>query len=510
MDKFVASLEQTPSLSPGPASDQTELLFAVLSAIDTAFIIWSDDDKLLLCNDGMRDLWGYPDELLVKGTPLIELVRFQAGKGVYGAGDVETQTQERLAKLKLFQGHERDFISMPNGKILRARVFNVEGLGRVFSYTDVSGAMQAEQTIRDNEARFREILSTSPIGIAVISNQTKERIFVNQAMVDLFGAKSEADLLNQDIAITWRDPSQLAHVREMMATDRRLVNYLAERVRLDGSTCWALLNSHNAIFAGEECRVVWHHDITARREMEIALQESQDQLEILNANKDRFFSIIAHDLRGPFTGLLGYSNFLAQIARNEGSEKIAEAAECVHDSAQNVYNLLEDLLNWSKLQMDHVAFNPQKTDATKIVRETFSLFRSIAGEKGLHLNTDTISPVDVYADPDMASTIVRNLVNNAIKFTPEGGTVSVSIDKRETVAELKIADNGIGLSKGQLDRLFVISEKSQRPGTGGEVGTGLGMYLCKELTEKNGGEIRVESEVGKGSIFTVTFPLNEA
>jgi len=496
--------------TPGPTNDQTKLLFSVLSAIDHAFIVWDDDYRLLLCNDGMRDLWRYPESLLTPGMLLIDLLRFQARIGAYGQGDPEQLAKERFEKLSREKDGEEELLTLGDGKILRSRAFNIAGLGRVFSYTDLTEEMRAQQEVLDNEVRFQKILESSPIGIAVISYEPTERIFVNEAFRILLGAETMKGLLTRDISPTWRDPAALEYVRSQLAAKKHLVDFVAERVRADGTIRWVLMNTHDAVFSGKNCRVVWHHDITDRVIAETALQESQNKLEVLNANKDRFFSILSHDLRGPFVGLLGYTKILADIARREGGDDVGLAAESVNESAQGVYDLLENLLDWSRLQMNRVEFNPRQINISKIVEETCQLFEPVAAEKSVQLTVQIGRSVKVFADPDMVSTILRNLIGNAIKFTPEKGIVSVAITQNPEGAEIRVSDNGLGLSSDQLERLFDIGEKTQRTGTRGETGTGLGLHICKELVEKQSGGICVESEEGKGSVFTVTLPSNKA
>jgi len=234
---------------------------------------------------------------------------------------------------------------------------------------------------------------------------------------------------------------------------------------------------------------------------------ARDQLQILNDQKDIFFSIIAHDLREPFNALLGFSSLLSDRQSSLGQREVMEYGAAVHTSAQQVHKLLENLLEWSMLQMGRLEFEPGIIDLKEIIDTNLDLFRPVAGNKKIHLTSRRRQPLDAFADARMISTIIRNLVNNAIKFTPEGGSVTISARRKGKWAEVEVSDTGIGIAPDRLSNLFRLDEKSSAVGTGGEAGTGLGLYLCKDLIDKNGGQVFIETAEGKGSTFRFTLPL---
>ncbi|WP_320111555.1 ATP-binding protein [Draconibacterium orientale] len=231
------------------------------------------------------------------------------------------------------------------------------------------------------------------------------------------------------------------------------------------------------------------------------------KLKELNATKDRFFSIIAHDLRSPFSVMLGFGEMLKEEIDNGETENIKEYTNYLYDGIQKTYKLLNDLLEWANLQRKNVAFEPRTIDAGRCVDEIFQILELSALNKKLTLVKQMPENTELTADRNMFCTIVRNLLNNAIKFTPEGGTITFTAKFSDGKHIFTVADTGIGISPENLKKLFNVDESFSTAGTNEESGTGLGLVLCKELVEKHGGVIWAESGTGKGAEFHFTIPL---
>ena len=247
-------------------------------------------------------------------------------------------------------------------------------------------------------------------------------------------------------------------------------------------------------------------DITQRKEAEKELLRLNQQLQEANASKDTFFSMIAHDLRGPLNGLLGLSEFISVYIEDFSPQKLKETIGALRTSAKTVYALLDDLLEWSKSQRGVIEYAPQKIDLNKIVNNSMHLFKTNAEHKQITLKSLIREGTTVYADTNMIDTVIRNLISNALKFTAAGGTVAVSVTRHATHAEVAVADTGIGMSAADISKLFRINVKFMHEGTAGEKGTGLGLHLCKDFVEKHDGRIGAESDVGKGTTFSFTLP----
>ncbi len=239
-----------------------------------------------------------------------------------------------------------------------------------------------------------------------------------------------------------------------------------------------------------------------------SLIKMNNDLNDLNATKDKFFSIIAHDIKNPFNAVLGFTDLLEENFNEWDNEQKLEVIGLINKSANNLYLLLENLLQWSRSQSGVMRFNPQKIDLNEAFTKAVNLFRETATTKNIGLKISSAkASLFVYADVNMLDTILRNLVSNALKFTVPGGKVQLFAEMCGDYAIIKVKDNGVGISKEIQDRLFLIDNQTSTFGTQNELGTGLGLILVKEFVSKQGGEIGIESIPGKGSTFHFTLPL---
>ena len=236
------------------------------------------------------------------------------------------------------------------------------------------------------------------------------------------------------------------------------------------------------------------------------LDEKNSQLNLLNADKDKFFSIIAHDLRNPIGALRELPQLIAENLDNYSKDELRRLITMQRDAARNLFELLENLLTWSRMQRGLIEFNPEPIQVSALVQRSIALLTPSAAQKAITL-TQAVNPSLLgMADHKMIDAVVRNLISNAIKFTNSGGTIEVSGNDDGAFMTIAVKDNGVGIGEQFLPKLFRIDEQYRRTGTANERGTGLGLILCKEFVERNGGEIRVESKIGNGSTFSFTLP----
>lgn len=244
------------------------------------------------------------------------------------------------------------------------------------------------------------------------------------------------------------------------------------------------------------------------KERERSLELYSKELEALNSTKNKFFSIIAHDLKSPLHLLMGLSEVMMENIQNFDVETIKDVAKGINDTSKSTYNLLENLLEWSSIQTGRLQAKLESVYLKKIIEDIEPLFFDAVKKKNIKLIFDKTIDVAIFVDLDMIRTVLRNLISNAIKFTNLGGEITVYIKKYSDSCEVVVADNGIGIDPVDIDKIFRIDSIISKLGTANEIGTGLGLSLCKEFIEKNNGKIRVESQLGKGSRFIVTLPLN--
>ena len=239
----------------------------------------------------------------------------------------------------------------------------------------------------------------------------------------------------------------------------------------------------------------------------IKLAEDEQNLKKLNATKDKFFSIIAHDLKNPFNVLIGISDLLRNEKRAKNSDDFDVLINGMHQAATSGYELLENLLEWSRTQTGTIKFEPQPFFIHKVFEINKKLNLEVAKSKGITINIPE-KKVMVYADFDMINFIVRNLLNNAIKFSNKNGKIELLAQKEEEMLIVTVKDDGIGMTSDMIGNLFKIEKSVQREGTAHEKGTGLGLILCQEFVKKNGGDIWVNSEIDQGSSFHFSLPLS--
>ncbi|MEN8120942.1 MAG: ATP-binding protein [Bacteroidota bacterium] len=238
------------------------------------------------------------------------------------------------------------------------------------------------------------------------------------------------------------------------------------------------------------------------------METQRDELQLMNATKDKFFSILAHDLKNPFSGLYSLSEILNNNYESTEEEDKKEIISKIYVTAKQIYSLLENLLTWSQSQRGLIQFEPFSQDLHNIINTNINLHKTAAENKNINLITEVDDELKVFCDRNMINTVVRNLLNNAVKFTPSDGEIIIRAEKNNNYVQVSIIDNGIGISKDDQLKLFRIDIKTKSIGSSKEKGSGLGLILCKELIEKNGGKIRVESDLGKGSSFVFTIPVN--
>jgi two-component system, sensor histidine kinase and response regulator len=245
-----------------------------------------------------------------------------------------------------------------------------------------------------------------------------------------------------------------------------------------------------------------------RKQAEEKLQKVNHELEELNATKDKFFSIIAHDLKNPFTALIGSTELLLENIHKMETENIIELSQILNDSAKSGYALLQNLLDWSRSQTGLMKINIEKINLKNLIEENISNLLLNSTNKEIKLSSDIKDDIFVFTDRNMINIVLRNLLGNAVKYTPRFGKVYISSILNGNAVSILVKDTGIGISNDNINKLFRIDTDYKRPGTANEQGTGLGLKLSKEFVEKLGGKIWVESELGKGCDFKFTLPLD--
>jgi len=248
-------------------------------------------------------------------------------------------------------------------------------------------------------------------------------------------------------------------------------------------------------------------DFTERKRIEEEIKLKNEELIKLNAEKDKFFSIIAHDLRSPFNAFLGFTRLMAEEIPTLTLDEIQKMAVSMRKSAKNLFNLLENLLEWSQIQRGGMTFNPKSFVFMPKLMEVMEIIVDSAVKKGIKISYDIHENLIIFADVRMLESVIRNLASNAVKFTPRKGKITISAKQMtNNLVEISIKDTGIGMNDEMISNHFRLDKNTKRTGTEKEPTTGLGLIICKEFVEKHGGKIWAESKEENGSIFYFTLP----
>jgi len=274
----------------------------------------------------------------------------------------------------------------------------------------------------------------------------------------------------------------------------------------DGKIIYTVLSTKLITYGGDPAILGIITDISARKAMEEDIQRINEDLRQLNAAKDKFFSIIAHDLRSPFSGLLGLSEVISDPTQELTLDEMRKYAGRLHILLRNQFNLLQNLLEWSRLQRGGINYKSERLNLRSFVENVLDQLSINIIRKNVELDNLVDSQIVILADAEMLQSILLNLLSNAIKFTDSGGKINIRAARSEQWIETVIEDTGVGIRKERLAKIFELDKVNSTAGTAGEKGTGLGLILCKEFIEKHGGVIHAESGPGKGSKFIFTLP----
>lgn len=243
------------------------------------------------------------------------------------------------------------------------------------------------------------------------------------------------------------------------------------------------------------------------KERRRVIQGQRDQLDLLNATKDRFFSIISHDLRGPVSNFNGVAYLMQRSIEEANLEELKRLGTIMEESSHELSSLLDNLLGWAMSQKGQFPYSPEEVSLEEICNPAIRVVSNTAESKHIGMTKEIVSDLMLYVDANSASTIIRNLLSNAIKFTGEGGKVILKVEQEDDFAVIEVSDTGIGIPQERMDKLFGFEGDRKRWGTQGEKGVGLGLNLVKEFVDLNKGKVEVESEEGKGTTFRVFLPI---
>jgi PAS domain S-box-containing protein len=369
--------------------------------------------------------------------------------------------------------------------------------------TDITERVMSEKLLAESEARFRRTFDQSPVGAAMVGFD-KSFIKTNKAFCSFLGY-TETELYGKTISeITYFEDEQkgVEDLRRHLAGEIESSQVQKRYVRKDGKVVWGEVTI--SLIRDSLGKPLYFlpiiQDITDRKNIENELIE-------LNATKDKFMSMLAHDLKSPFNVILGFSDLLMENIDKYDKRTIANFVEKIHSSSESTFALLENLLEWARTLQGRIPYNPENIHLHSVVNEVLTTVLGSALGKEIKILINVNKRHFVHADRNMLKTIIRNLLSNAIKFSYKNSEVTVNSSVHGEQISISVVDHGTGMPEETREKLFKLGDNQSVKGTEGERGTGLGLILCKEFTERHNGNIEVISEPGKGSTFCFTMPV---
>jgi PAS domain S-box-containing protein len=505
-------------ISESRVEENNLLLFKALFEASNDGIALETDKKLILVNDEFANIFGYPGGYELYQKELSSLVTTNDALKVteyFRLIESGKQTPRRV-----------EFI----GKKLDGSTFYAEVTAASFIFSrkphvvmiarDITEKKRSQQVIKDSEEKYRNITENIDDFLFTFERSGKllRPVFYTSSVEKITGY-TQADLLsNSKLFMKIIHPDDLKNVKS------KIMNLFRSKIQLSSEFEFRIINRHgNIVWVRTKLNIVRDKegtiqklyglvsDISLRKKAEDDLKKSTDNLIKLNETKDRFISIISHDLRTPFSSILGFTDLLLN---DEGltEEEKKQYVTFIRESSNSMLALVNSLLDWTRLQTGRIRFEPEKIEVSKIINKSLNALKGTAFQKGIKLKSNVPEDVSVFVDDDLILQVFNNLISNAIKFTHKNGNITISVSPSDALRflEFSVKDDGTGIEKENIDKLFNVDSKFSSEGTAGEKGSGLGLSLVKEIIEKHGGTIRVESEYGYGSDFKFTLPVASA
>ncbi len=504
---FIMMLNERLNRDINEAKEHFQKIFE--TSPDAIAITRARDALYIDCNEGFERISGYSrDEIIGKTAFDINIWKYPEDRAAI------------LHKVMLHgecENYEAWFNKKDGSEItalMSAKIVSFKNEPHLLSITrDISERKNTEIALRESEQRLQFVLEGSQLGFWDWNIETGE-VKRNSYWAEMLGY-SFAEI--EFSVIQW---SNLIHPDDYEAVKTAMDNHLSGKIPAyrieyrmrckDGSYKW-ILDQAKVVTRDKQGNPLrmsgTHTDISEIKRIQEELTAKNQELGKINSEKNRFFSIIAHDLKSPFLGFIGLTSIMAEQASQFTAEELTKFGQEINQTAQNIYKLLKNLLEWAQMQQGILDYQPKDLLLSQRIDSVIETIHDRSEQKGIAILSKIDVPYIVYADERMTGSILLNIISNAVKFTHRFGTVTITAQPSAgNMIEVVVADTGIGMTKTDLDKLFKIGEKVRTIGTDGELSTGLGLLLCREFVEKHGGKIWAESQIGKGSTFRFTLP----
>jgi len=497
-------------------TEQDLELFKSLFEASQDGIIVLKDQRVLLVNNAFSNLFGYNQKSELYGKDFLDLVESGDKEKAYNAINKISEDPNEAPSFEFvgIQMNGRQFY----GSASLASFKKKDELFVVIIVRDITERKRSQEALKDSEEKYRGITENIDDFLYTFerSNASIRPVFCTASVEAITGYTQDEFLSNSKLFLKIIHPDDFSEVKQ------KLKHLIKSKIQLSEELEFRIVSKHgNVNFVRNKINIHRRSDgviqrifglvsdITLRKKAEEELKSTTENLMKLNNTKDKFLSIVSHDLRTPFTSILGFTDLLLTDEELTGDEK-RQYIGFIQDSAKSMLSLVNSLLDWTRLQTGRIKFEPEKVRINTIIEDSINSMQGAAFQKKIKLHSLLDEKLYVFVDRNLILQVFNNLISNAIKFTNSGGkiTISAAPSKRTRFYEFCVQDTGIGISNENLDNLFKVDTKYTSEGTAGERGSGLGLSLVKEIIEKHGGNIWVNSKEGEGSEFTFTLPIN--
>jgi PAS domain S-box-containing protein len=486
------------------------------AAIDGVAVVW--DGNIQRANNSFAEIFGYTSGNELINKDLLDLVSNEDILKVAEYLRLKEKKKDAPGRFE-FLGKRKDKSAFYT-ELSVASFEKEDKVYLVLVARDVTERKRAQKVIRDSEEKYRNLTENIDDFLYTFERigNTLRPVFYTSAVEKITGY-SQAEFLSDS-----RLMIKIIHPDDISELKKKLRTFIKSKLQASGEFEFRIINKHgNVVWIRNKTNLIRSSsgqiqklyglvsDITSRKRAEDELKKSTDNLVKLNETKDKFLSIVSHDLRTPFSSLLGFTDFLLNDEDLTEEEK-KQYVRYIQESARSMLSLVNSLLDWTRLQTGRIRFEPQRYKASQIVESTINSLAGAAMQKRIKLSSSVDESHYIFVDKNLIAQVLNNLVSNAIKFSNEKGMITISSGRSENprFLEFSVKDTGIGIRPENLDKLFNVGAKFTTEGTAGEKGSGLGLSLVQEIINKHGGTIRVISEYGKGSDFRFTLPVASA
>jgi PAS domain S-box-containing protein len=471
--------------------------------------MYDAEHRLVTWNQRFREFLEMPDEFFQPDRTFADYIRYVGKRGEFGDADIDQVVAQRLARLKTKHSFER---TRPDGTVLEVYRNPTPDGGFIAIYTDITERKAIENKLREDEQRFRAIDRAAPIGLAIISTADRVVQHVNPRFSELLGIEAQA-ALGRHAADLFPDSDEGQEFAALLGRAGRVDGHEFRLHRVDGSDTWVMLSLEQLEFHGEPAVIVGISDISDRKRAEAEHAEAKEAAEVANRVKSEFMANMSHELRTPLNAIIGYSQMLQEEAAETGQEDSLADLGKIEAAGTHLLGLINDILDLSKIEAGRMDVYVEKVDLAAVVAEVRSIIEPLAAKNGNRLVITCAPDVGIVeSDLTKIKQGLLNLLSNASKFTKDGViqlAVTRSGEGADERVNFAVADSGIGMTQEQLAKLFQAFSQADSSTTRKYGGTGLGLAITRHFARLLGGDVTVTSEVGVGSVFTITLPTTQ-